>query len=293
MKKIIKPALTLSLLLLFATVTSGIELSLKLSGGLSYLNLGTSNIAYQEWISKHKESASQKDWGFIGGDTQAFHNAFDFEGEIFLSITSNIAISFGAGYIYGDLAKEKTEISVERLARTDIHIRPTITSAYPLTFSGYFLIPFKGKVSLFLRAGTGLLWAKYIEREGVYIIRDEDDDVDPSKRKYDFHTSKSASSRGSLFHGGLGMMYEIEPGLFFFIEGAGRLAKVKGFFGENEAGDSGTLFYLEEYFNTLKIWQKKYDIYEEVPEGKRYRNVKEAVIDFSGFSVQIGLKIRF
>ncbi len=77
----------------------------------------------------------------------------------------------------------------------------------------------------------------------------------------------------------------------FFLDGRGRYARIKGFEGTEkgmEAGstwqDKGTLFYLEGSDYPVLF------IKEEMPTG--YRVAREANIDFNGFSLLAGIKLR-
>lgn len=292
MRKTKKYALILFLLLFLVSSVYSIEVSLKLSGGLSFLRLENTNSVLQDWAEWHKKNAENNKWTLLKGEVANFRSAFDFEGEIIVSITSFLAIGFGAGYIYGELSEEKTEVSTEQPQNILYNTHPTKASALPLTFSGYIMIPVKNKLKFFLKGGTGFIWAKFIEREGKVRIEKEKIE-ETSEKTFSYFRSKSASARGSVSLGSFGIMYELEPGLLIFVEGSGRLAKITGFQGENKAGTSGSLFYYEKFQPDLDFWQTKYEISKKEPFGPNFRSVQEAVVDFSGFSFKIGLIIKF
>jgi hypothetical protein len=50
---------------------------------------------------------------------------------------------------------------------------------------------------------------------------------------------------------------------------------------------------VEEYDSGLDLWQAKYQIFAEPPSGENYREVRQGMVDFSGFSVKIGIMIKF
>lgn len=261
-----------------------IELSLKLSGGLSYINLKNTNRTLQDWSEWQKREADyRKNWSFLGGEVRGFHSGFDFEGEIIVSFTPHLAAGVGTGYIHGELNEEKTEITLEKVLGTYIYVRPTKVSAFPLTLSGYYFFPLK-KVNFFIKGGAGIIWAKYIDREG---------NKKTSATKFAYHQLQRTSAKGSTLFGGLGIMYDMEPGMRFFVEGSARLAKISGFHGENKEGDTGILYFFEEYDPDLDFWQAKNRISADEPSGENIRSVEEATVDFSGFSVKIGIIIKF
>jgi len=90
--------------------------------------------------------------------------------------------------------------------------------------------------------------------------------------------------------------FKITPKMAFILEGQGRYAKISGFEGTYEytsssgswnAKGEGTLYYMlyDEKWPYLYICREK--------PGAPYTNVREARVDFSGFTIRSGLKIRF
>lgn len=286
--KIIPPVLFL--LLIPVSTAHGVELSLKFSGGLSYLKLGMINRTLQDWRQSEIKAADYFiGWTFIGDETVNFHSAFEFDGELIISFTPHLAVGIGAGFIRGELEADKNELKQAYSPGGDLlvtfsYIRPNKVSAFPLTLSVYYFLPLKKRLNLFIKGGGGIIWAKYIDREGYRDITEE------TFKYLQFHKS---SAHGSIFIGNIGITYELEPGLRFFIEGTARRAKISGLNGENKNGEPGTLFYFEEYIQYVDFWQAKHQISIEEPSGKNFRSIQEAEVDFSGFSLKIGLIISF
>jgi len=282
-KSIKKSATILSLLFFSVSFSYGIELSFKFSGGLNYLNLNNINRSLQDWAGWYeKKGAADKNWSFEG-EVKKFHSGLEFEGEIMLTLSSHFAVSLGSGLIYGKIADKKTEITVEKKKGTFIYVRPNKVSASPLNLAGYFILPIKGKIRSYLKGGIGWYWAKYIDWQGEREL---------TETEFNF-SSQIASAKGPAFEGGLGISVEINPYLQLFIEGIARKAKISGFQGEIKKGEKGTLFYFEEYDSNLDFWQGKVEILSEKPDGEEFRSIQEAVVDFSGFSVKIGVIIKF
>jgi opacity protein-like surface antigen len=274
------------LLLLFSgNPLSGIELGFKLSGGYAYLNLKNTNRSLDDWAEwKKREAEANKNWAYLGENVKNLHSGIHFEGEFLVSLIGRFELGLGTGYIYGDLNEEKTEVLVQRPAESISHVYPLTISAYPLVLSAYYSFPLKSGISLFIRAGGGIAWAKYVNREAQKL---------ESSAKYNYFKLEKASASGSMVLGGIGFAFETDAGMRFFIEGIVRRAKIQGFTGENELEEKGILYHFEEYIPDLDFWQTKNEIRAERPSGSNYRSVSEALVDFSGFSVKIGFMVRF
>lgn len=258
------------------------ELSLKISGGINSLKLEDINRSLQDWAGWWKKKAeNNENWNFEG-EVEKFERGFNFEGELVFNIIRYLAVGFGSGIIYGEIIGDKTEITVRSPAGTDILVHPQKVAAYPLNFTGYLLLPL-GKFTIYLKGSTGLLWATYVNREGTRRLPEE---------TFGF-TSKIAKAKGNSSEKGIGLSVELDPYARLFIEGTARQAEITGFQRETEEDGKETLFFYEEYDSELDLWQSKFHILAEKPTGENFRSVKEAIVDFSGFSVKIGLIIKF
>ena len=277
---------------LFGIPAMGVELSLKLSGGYTFLDVKSINRGLEDWAEWIKRDAeNNNNWQYLGQDVKSLQSGIHLEGEIFLSFSRRIGVSLGTGYIYGDLKEKETEVLVQRPSGVFSQVHPVTVSAYPLILSGYYFIPLNSRLHVYARAGWGLAWAKYVYREAKKL---------ESATKYNyFRLGRASASLGrasasdSILLGGLGFVYETDEGIRFFVEGLIRRAKISGFSGENELEEKGTLYYFEEYIPDLDFWQVKNEIRTEKPSGLNFRSVSEAVVDFSGLSVKIGFIIRF
>ena len=128
------------------------------------------------------------------------------------------------------------------------------------------------------------MWAKYFEKDG---------NKKTDAEGYSYPQWISSSAQGQIYLLGLGVVFETEAGIRFFVEGTWRTASITGFSGENKQEETGALNYVEEYESSYELWQAKYLISLEPPSGENYREIQQATIDFSGFSVKIGLIIKF
>jgi hypothetical protein len=263
----------------------GVEFSLKIAGGVSFMSPQEVSSVLQSWEEYWITRAElTNNWNYLNGQVSNLKLGFDFELELIFNFTPRLAIGLSSGYIFSDVNEEATTLTIEKVLGTIDHVKPTKISAIPLLFSGYYIQPIDSSLSLFFRAGGGPIWAKYFERDGNKNIDNEN---------YSYPQSISASAQGQIYLLGLGIAYETESGIRFFLEGTWRKATITGFTGENKQQETGALNYLEEYESSYELWQAKYQIFAEPPIGENYRDVKQGTIDFSGYSVKIGLIIKF
>jgi hypothetical protein len=285
MNLITKSLICLIFLWAFTSPGLAVEVNLKFSGGICSLNLKDINRPISDWMEwKKKDTEAHSGWTYIGGETSSLHRGFDFEGEILVSITRRIALGVGAGYIYGELQEEKTALTIERLAGTFFDVKPITVSALHLSFLGYYFLPIRSDMKLYAKAGAGVVWGKYIDREGRRLETNEN---------FTYQTFQRTSGRGSIFLGGLGFEYEFEPGMRIFFELSARVSKITDFEGENEREEIGILYSFEEYDQNYLFWQKKVQIQTAEPQGDNFRSVQRTVVDIGGASVKLGLMFKF
>lgn len=275
---------TLIILLIFSHSAQGLDLHFKISGGYGYLKLSEVHRSLDGWAEWKKiEAKENNNWQLLGENIGRMHSGINLEGEFLFFFTPRMSVGLGAGYLFSDVNETKTEVKVERPTGTFSQVFPMTVSAYPVTLSGYYFVPLRSNLKLFFRGGFGFVWAKYINREGKKFL---------TANKYNYVELQKASASGSTIIGGFGLLYESDMGVRFFIEATARLAKVRGFSGENELGMKGTLYYFEQYHSDLEFWQAKAKIMDAKPSGPDFRAVSEAIVDFSGFSAKIGFMIR-
>ena len=270
---------------LCAASGSAVEFSLKISAGPDFLSPDEVNATSKSWERwQILNSEDTPNWTFLGGEVSEISLSYNFEIELLVSLSSRFAAGIASGYIFGDVSEEATTLSIERVLGIFESAKPAKMSAIPLILSAYYFQPITSSLRLYARAGAGLLWATYVEREAN---RKKDTE------KYSYPLMLEASARDAAYLLALGLLFETEPGIQFFIEGSWRRAKLGGFAGEDQSGTEGTLFFFEEYDSSLDFWQGKYKILAEKPDGENFRGVKEGEIDFSGFAVKLGIMIRF
>jgi len=261
------------------------EFSIRLSAGIGVLNPDEVNTALKDWERwQIRNIEDKKNWTYLGGDVAEIGLDYNLEVELLFFFSPRLAAGVAGGYIFSDVSETETTLTVDKITGTFEGAKPTKMSAIPLILSAYYFQPITSSFRAYIRGGAGLLWGNYVEREATR--RKEAD-------RYGYPLGFEASARDAVYLLALGLLYETEPGIQFFIEGSWKQAKLAGFTGEDQSGSTGSLFFFEEYDSSLELWQGKYGILDEKPEGANFRAAKEGEIDFSGLSVKLGIMIRF
>lgn len=282
-----KKALTLFFagLLFLPALSLCLEFQVRLASGFRRMNLAEVNLTLAGWEEKIKREASfPSNWSFEAGEIPALHFGFSFEGELTFFLTPRVALGVSAGYVYGELNEKEALLAINKEDAAYDYARPTKVSAYPITFLGYLFFPLGSKFNIYLKGGAGIIQARYVGREAVK--REEES-------RFLYQTFEMAEASRSTYLGGIGFDYKFDPSLGFFIEATAQSAKVSGFASENGLGETKKLYFLEEYIPELDFWQAKMQVLPQEPGGANFRFVREATVDFSGFSVRIGVLLKF
>ena len=267
----------LSLILILPGLSQAERIGIKLSGGTSYLVVGDPNASLKGLADFLKDWASGGG-RTIEGDIKPIHFGLDLEGDVIFYLTPRFGISFGSGYIYGKKGVDENEIAFMGQTFSD----GMKVSVVPVRLGVYYYLPLSSRIRFFLNGGVGYYFAKWSETYrneipvGV-IARDQ-----------------KAKANGVGFHGGVGFELNLVSHIALVFEGQGRYVKIGGFEGEKNPGvEKGTLYYFENQIFAGGDWYPTIDIREQEPVGIFVRNIREATVDFSGFTFRAGIKITF
>jgi opacity protein-like surface antigen len=267
--------------------------SVKLTGGYGTMAVGDFNTVMEGYDTLLNDIAS-----ILGltreGELKEINWGFEYEGEFIMNLTENFGIGIGAGYIR---RKEKSESSVKAAPFFNLTFsgEPEIT-AIPIKLSAHYFFPVTSQVNVFLNGGIGYYFGKI-----NYHLRSDIQVLDEPEESGKIEGEVKDNALG--FHGGIGVEYNVAKNIAFFVEGAGRYAKLKDWEGdETQTLDSqiaeqksGTLWYYEGLVSDFGT--EKYYSSFELQEGKLtwpdIRNVRKAEGDLSGFSLRAGIRIKF
>jgi hypothetical protein len=272
-------------LLFAATPAGGFDVHLRLSTGLGRLNPFEVNAAVTGWAEQFKRVAEfYPAWSFVSQDIHALKQDVVFEGELLFSFSRRFALGLSGGYSYASVQEKDALLTVISDGVTNNWTKPSKVSACPIIASGYLFFPLGSKFNVYLRAGAGFMYAKYVDREGLKEI---------SAAQFSYPVFETASARKPAYLGGLGFSYNFDSPFGFFVEATFQSGKVDGFSGVDTQNNAGRLYFYEEYFSYLDYWQTKMRVLPAAPSGPNFRSVREAAFDLGGYSARVGLSLRF
>ncbi len=262
---------------------SSIGFSLKLYGGLDYLSGGDLNEGLKGMTNFYEKYF----WYFgltkSGGEYNPVHLGMNFGGDLIIQITPAVGIGLGAGYLQGTTESTVTFTPVAAEVKT-----APKASAIPLRLGMYLTLPAGPVVNVNFHAGLGYYLAKM-----SYSLRTS------AAGDWDQY-SIEADATGLGYHGGLGFEFKLSRAVSLFFEGQGRYARIGGFEGSIEgthssgshSSESGKLYYYKYSAGVLGAFPVII-VDDTEPSGSDVSNMREANIDFSGFSAVAGIIIHF
>lgn len=267
--------------------------TLKISGGANYLEVGDYNADQRNQNEARKAYALRKGYGFSGG-YEYIHHGLDLEAEVCLYLDPRLAVVLGTDYIraWTDPKTSRQTVDWTPYQVTSVFSMDTRINAIPILLGLKYEILLSDKIGIFLKGCVGYYFANYsgISRE----------DQSGADKGYDWYIYKEEGRSGGFgFQGGLGFEYRVNRKLALVIEGCGRHANIDGFkvdyrdeysYGLSRSG-SGTLYYYEWQDLPTGKWYPSMTVMKDAASDPMMRNVREAVIDLSGFAFRAGIKI--
>jgi len=281
------PCLFLLTAVLVAPPTAGAQgVAIKLFGGYNYMNGGDVKDGQKGILDYYTELYPL--YGYTAHqEYKPLRDAWDVGGDLIFYFTPNIGIGLGAGYIQSFTGASTLNLTRPLTPTTDFTSTPKV-SAIPIRASLYIAIPLGTGASLTLHGGAAYYLAKM-----QYVLR-------AATGSYWEQLEFKADGKGIGFHGGIGLEVDLSSNFSFIVEGAGRLANIGGFSGTNVStasvgpsdSESGTLYFFKYNYGAFGTFSW-INIRDTVPSGPAYSDIREAKVDFSGFSARTGLIFRF
>lgn len=260
--------------------------SVKLYGAYNYLAAGDINAGSAGYLDLFELYAAGG-YGTSTGGYKPMHGGYDFGADIIYQITPRIGVGVGAGYLKS--SRSSAMSFTESTATVTAGAKPTV-SAVPVRLGLFYDRPLSTKLSLI--AGLGGTWYAGLKMDSHTRLEDSSSN---------WETIDITGSRSSLanlgFHGSLGLEYKLSQRIGFFAEAFGRYARLKNF-------DSVTVDVIRSEDSPYSSSGKLYIYRITLPEGTadmfeiptvppaETDPVREPKIDLSGFSLQLGVRIR-
>ena len=282
-----------ALCLLPGLASADSRISFRLTGGGTYISGGDVNPGTQDWFYY-----SKADWVTLWyRGYRPMHVGYEFCGDIIYALTPRVGISIGAGYLRISRASGMSLLTiVPALSNGGAGANPKL-SAFPIRVGMHLTMPLSRKVSFLAEGGVSYYFnARYSDE--LVTAKFIGEILDSYKG---ITTSAEAKGVPLGFHGGLGFEYRLLPNIFLSLSALGRYARFRTWEGSSE-------FELFEFLEGWTTFSEQgilyYELVPDLPDPPRLITVqsspsmtigpepRKAAIDFSGVSLQFGIRIR-
>ena len=284
----------LSISLPAAGAGGGVKIDLRIHGGYSYLKADDVNTGSGGLVGFYKTVAElAPEYAFEGG-YESLHAGYDVGVDAVFLLSPRFGIGLGAGYlrssgkIDGILTIDTSEIVFEG---------GPILSAVPIRLGLFVTQPLAGRLSLTANAGAayyaGLTFHDFYRYDASPVVWGE--------QKINASRWNPVGNLG--FQGGLGLDYRISPKMGLFVEAQGRYARFKNFdkaevtVASAEGGQQtreGKIYLVTQVLSAdpfIAITSFQVAGTPISPNPPDYL-VREPKFDFSGYCLQMGVRIR-
>ncbi len=271
-------------LFLFPSFLCGLDISLIWSAGLNRSSFFLINRSLTSWVEKMSKEALSQGWQVKESSSPSLRYGYELEIGLQMALSSKLSLGFSSGFLYFELTEKKNFLKIIKENSTYFYAHPVKATAIPVGLNLIHFLPLTNNFSFFIKGGAGLLLARYIDREAN---RKETD------LRFVYPVYQNATATSPFFLLGTGLSFRPERATAFYLEAAYRLARVENFKGVNKSGQKGPLEFYEEYLPSFDFWQARLIIVTTEPSPELIRERQKSVIDFSGFSIKIGVKVTF
>ncbi len=287
------------------------RICLKLTGGLGRIAVGDLNTHLESFNNNYefkylRENSPES----ITGEIKTLDNRInDWEAELRLDLSSRF--SFGISTSWPFRLRNESSLTDEVYfwwyRVTTLTVKPEVRAGFPVRLSIYYGLPFIFRTRITFSAGIGCYWARISKSQRT-------DEIIYMPDEYFYWSSgfwKTNWEAGVGFHGGLELEYSLTRNLAIVVEAQGRYVKIgniKGVYqGESSenpgriSNQKGTVWFFWILPDPEGICSRYTEFYslaisEEPPNEiwmmPEITEVRKAIIDLSGFSLRVGIKIK-
>jgi opacity protein-like surface antigen len=269
----------------------GEKFSLRISAGYGFSGFGDVNMAEKGHNARFADLADSMGFDKTG-ELALPHQGLDFNGEIVLRVAKPLEIGIGLGRLFR--AKNDSMVAIEESssgARSFVRWT-TKATATPLLLNAYYRLSISPRLSGFIKAGLG------------YYIANLELATEKESELLGIETWSRLISKGRDYalgyQAGLGIEYGISGTFSLFAEGGWRFVNFKNWsitydYASNSLTDTtrtAMWWSVEELNRDTGKFYPGLVYSDQEPAGAIYEQVRKAEIDFSGWTIQLGLKIR-
>lgn len=264
------------------------KLSLRLQGGWVYLSAGDVNPGTQSFFDHYEALWPASINGYL-----AVHNGYEFGGDVIFELTPRLGVSIGGGYLQISRASAMQLFNPELVSPYARVVAEPKMNAVPVRMSVHLTVPMSTRLSFHSDVGASYYFRALYSDEWWRIIMTFDE---PTSITYiSNHVEKKGIPIG--FHGSVGLEYELDHNFFLYLDARGRYARFRGWKGtsvlqndyETPFSEQGILYY--ESAPMVSGSPRLIMVQSDPPDGPE-GEPRQAALDFSGVSLQVGIRIR-
>ncbi len=277
-----------------------VNISIKMQGGLNYLQAGDVNPGTQGFFDWGKTYFNPPTGAQIWGEHKLLHLGYEFGGDLIFELNRNIGIGIGAGYMQSSKTSQIDIIDYPTGAGGPAAYLTANTklNAIPIRLGLFLTLPLGRKINFTANAGAAYYYKAKCSTD-YSLQTDYMATLGPGAQ-----ISTSAEKRKNPFglQSSLGIEYKLLHKVALFFEARGCYAKFRGLEGSSvlscstwdsyvSVHQNGKLYYasVPELPLAPKLIMVQTTPPARGPNGETY----EAIVDFSGVSLQAGIRIHF
>lgn len=273
----------------------GPRLGFRFVGGLGFPSVGDPNRLLEDLVDYSSYPSGTSFEGEIG----TIQKALDFDADILIYITKYFGLALGSGYISAKNPADKSKLRASFETHYDLIKNEMKMRAVPIRLGVFYAVPVASFFRVSLLAGAGYYFAGCSN----YAYHEMGDPNVNVMQEWDTRGS------GFGFQGRMGFEFDVTRNFGFVMEACGRYAKLDGFSGTYKRESESVMFLTIPgfnetpegdlyYFETILFSSDWYPILmirnsEPGNPSVPIKNLRSAVIDFSGVSFRFGLKLSF
>jgi len=278
-----KLLVAIALVVLVPCLAMADRISLKITGGLSYGLFGDVNAATRGIFNLYKDDVVAFGGSYIE-HLKPVHFGPAYSVDLIYKLDSEFSISLGTGTFRAKNTSGLALVPLDALETSGSVFHDV--RAIPVRLSLIDTRRINDMVSAYFEAGAAAYFAEFRE-----IFMPPDGTIGDQQK---------ANGIGWGLHYAVGLEVKLASHFAFVVEGRGQYAQIRRFHGTIESLDtsapsqeSGALYYFNVMGGPDGLTPYPMILVQEtVPSGDLLSNVRRARVDFSGFCLQAGFKIR-
>ncbi len=261
----------------------GVGLSVRLGGGFLFFGSGDIEPGVSGMFDETEDLIRSLEAVVEESNKVPFKTGYDIWGDVIYHLNSRIGVGLRFDYFKASSKSTLRFTMEDPFEPYTIWSMPDF-SAISISPSFYYSYPLNRLLTFVVNGGPTLYFVDY-EYGKKFIIPLIEEDI---------YQKVKANRLG--FQGGIGLEFRLNPRVVVFVETQGRYARISNLEGEET--------FFRSWFGQIWSLRKNGSLYYE--EGDQYpglvvlsdesaagEDVRKAVLDFSGVSLALGLRIRF